>query len=118
MGWQIFSATNVSTMAAGLGNPFALHRGSHDRRRSWTHKTILNYRGLIELLEAHGFVKPRVMGAGYYPLPAIAGRVDNRHAHFLAARAERPLETGSVVPPPERPCPTLANGKAHPRTSP
>lgn len=117
MGWQIFSATNVSTKAAGLGNPLALHRGLHDYRRSWTHKTILNYRGLIELLEVHGFAQPRVMGAGYYPLPAIAGRLDNRHAHFLAARAERPVGSGSVALRPESPFPTLANGEAHPRTT-
>ena len=27
MGWQIFSLTNVSSLKAGLGNPFAIQRG-------------------------------------------------------------------------------------------
>lgn len=91
MGWQIFSATNVSKLRAGLGNPLALHRGSGEIDPSWTHKTVMNYRGLVELLQAHEFVIARVLGAGYHPFPARIGRIDVRHAHFLAVRAGKPL---------------------------
>jgi SAM-dependent methyltransferase len=89
MGWQIFSSTNISMRAMGVGNPLALHRGSALSLSSWTHKTILNYRGLIELLRVHGFGVVRVLGAGYHPLPALLGRLDVRHAHFVAVRATR-----------------------------
>jgi SAM-dependent methyltransferase len=93
MGWQIFSATNVSKRVAGLGNPLALHRNSGGIEPSWTHKTVMNYRGLLELLVVHGFTRPRVLGAGYHPLPASIARLDARHAHFLAVRVDRPIIT-------------------------
>ena len=87
MGWQIFSATNVSKRAGGLGNPLAIHRGSPQELASWTHKTIFNFQGLFELAEVHGLKVQKVIGAGYYPFPAGVGRVDPRHAHFLAVKA-------------------------------
>jgi SAM-dependent methyltransferase len=91
MGWQIFSLTNFSSRQAGLGNPLALHRREHSNLGSWTHKVVLSYRGLIELLEVAGFEGITVRGAGYYPLPAGVGAIDVRHAHFLAARARKPM---------------------------
>ncbi len=87
MGWQIFSLTNVSSRVQGIGNPLALHRGSSLELSTWTHKTIFNYQGLLEMLEVHGLKAVRVLGAGYHPLPASIGRVDVRHAHFLTVRA-------------------------------
>jgi SAM-dependent methyltransferase len=87
MGWQIFSSTNISKRAGGLGNPLAIHRGSPHALASWTHKTIFNFRGLLELAEVHGLRVVKVMGAGYHPLPAGVGKVDPRHAHFLALKA-------------------------------
>ncbi len=87
MGWQIFSATNVSKRSPGLGNPLATRRGSSPAPASWTHKTIFNFRGLTELAEVHGLKVVKVMGAGYYPLPASVGHFDPRHAHFLALKA-------------------------------
>ena len=87
MGWQIFSATNISQRVGGLGNPLAIHRGTHHDLVSWTHKTIFNFRGLVELAEVHGLKVVNVLGAGYHPLPAVVGRVDPRHAHFLAIKA-------------------------------
>ncbi len=86
MGWQIFSATNISKRTEGLGNPLAIHRGGIPRA-TWTHKTIFNFRGLRELAEIHGLKVVQMLGAGYYPLPAAVGRFDTRHAHFLAMRA-------------------------------
>lgn len=91
MGWQIFSLTNVSGKVAGLGNPFAVHRNTEAFSPTWRHKTIMNYRGLLELFEAHGFRDTKILGAGYYPLPAALGRVDPRHAAFLAVGARRAL---------------------------
>jgi SAM-dependent methyltransferase len=87
MGWQIFSLTNVSGLNGGVGNPLALHRGSPPSTLWARHKTIFNYRGLIEILRVHGFKVIRSLGAGYYPLPARLGRVDARHSHFITVKA-------------------------------
>jgi SAM-dependent methyltransferase len=87
MGWQFFSLTNVSSVALGIGNPFAIHRGSHLEFTSSTHKTIFNYRGLIEILGVHGLQVVETAGAGYHPFPTKLGRVDKRHAHFITVKA-------------------------------
>lgn len=89
MGWQIFSLTNVSALKAGLGNPFAIQRGGTPYTGTWTHKTVFNYRGLIEMFEAHGFRSVEVAGAGYFPLPAFLGRLDRRHSAFITALARK-----------------------------
>ncbi len=89
MGWQIFSLTNVSSLATGIGNPLALHRGDGQPLESWKHKTIFNYRGLIELINLHGLKVVSATGSGYYPFPAVVGRFDPRHAHFLTVKALR-----------------------------
>lgn len=89
MGWQIFSLTNVSERKAGLGNPFAIQRGATPYTGTWTHKTIFNYRGLIEMFEAHGFHDVTIAGAGYFPLPAFLGRLDPRHSAFITAYARK-----------------------------
>ncbi|HEX7418629.1 MAG TPA: class I SAM-dependent methyltransferase, partial [Thermoanaerobaculia bacterium] len=89
MGWQIFSLTNVSSLKAGLGNPFAIQRGGTPYTGTWTHKTIFNYRGLIEMFQAHGFRSVKIAGAGYFPLPAILGKIDPRHSAFITAFAQK-----------------------------
>ncbi|HET7707779.1 MAG TPA: class I SAM-dependent methyltransferase [Thermoanaerobaculia bacterium] len=89
MGWQIFSLTNVSSLKAGLGNPFAIQRGGTPYTGTWTHKTIFNYRGLIEMFETHGFRHVEIAGAGYFPLPAVLGRIDRRHSAFITALARK-----------------------------
>jgi SAM-dependent methyltransferase len=89
LGWQMFSLTNVSSRASGLGNPLAIHRQIEPKLASWTHKTVFNYRGLLEVLSLHDLQPVRVLGAGYYPLPAWMGRLDARHAHFLSVKAKR-----------------------------
>ena len=86
LGWQIFSLTNITCISGGIGNPLAIHRGEVSDLKSWTHKTIFNFLGLIELFEAYGFVIDKVKGAGYYPLPALLGNLDKRHAHFLSVK--------------------------------
>lgn len=83
MGWQIFSLSNVSALRAGLGNPCAIQRGGTPFTGTWTHKTIFNYRGLIEMFEVHGFKDVIIAGAGYFPLPAFLGRIDARHSAFI-----------------------------------
>jgi ubiquinone/menaquinone biosynthesis C-methylase UbiE len=89
MGWQIFSLTNVSALKAGLGNPFAIQRGGTPFTGTWTHKTIFNYRGLIEMFEAHGFKNVKIAGAGYFPLPAFLGKIDARHSAFITVFAQK-----------------------------
>jgi len=89
LGWQIFSSTNVSARVAGLGNPFAIQRGGTPFTGTWTHKTIFNYRGLIELFEVHGFRDIAVAGAGYHPLWPWLGRIDVRHSAFITVSARK-----------------------------
>lgn len=90
LGWQAFSLSNVSHTNLGLGNPLALLRGSDPSEKGMEHLRIFSHRGLHELLACHGFARVRVLGAGYYPLPAAVGRVDPRHAVFMTAAAVRP----------------------------
>lgn len=87
MGWQIFSLTNLSAKRLGIGNPLAIHRSEVIELSSWTHKTIFNYRGLLEFAEVHGFRGPTIRGAGYFPFPARLGTLDPRHAHFITLKA-------------------------------
>jgi SAM-dependent methyltransferase len=87
LGWQTFSLSNVSGQVAGLGNPLAVHRRSPAFSPTWRHKTVMNYLGLKELFEVHGFDSVEVAGAGYYPLPASVGRIDVRHSAFLCVKA-------------------------------
>jgi SAM-dependent methyltransferase len=89
LGWQIFSLTNVSGRIAGLGNPCAIQRGNQPFSATWTHKTIFNYRGLIEMFEVHGFRDIVVKGAGYFPLPSVLGTVDVRHSAFITVGARK-----------------------------
>jgi SAM-dependent methyltransferase len=86
-GWQPFSLTNVTGRQLGIGNPLALHRGQEPIARSWQHQRVFAYRGLVELVEAHGFRVGSVLGAGYYPLPTGFTRMDPRHAAFLTVAA-------------------------------
>jgi SAM-dependent methyltransferase len=89
MGWQIFSLTNVSAKAGAIGNPLALHRNSSPFAASWTHKTIFNFQGFKEIFAVHGFRDVEVAGAGYHPLPAVVGRWEPRHSHFITAFARK-----------------------------
>jgi SAM-dependent methyltransferase len=83
MGWQQFSLTNMSKVRGGVGNPLALHRGSKTINPTWTHKTIFNYRGLIEFAEIHNLEVTKVLGSGYFPLPRFLANLDARHSHFI-----------------------------------
>jgi SAM-dependent methyltransferase len=89
MGWQTFSLSSVSVRARTVGNPLALHRRAPPPQVLDTHRTIFNYRGLIEILVAHGLAVVEVRGAGYYPLPASIGGVDVRHCHFITVKARK-----------------------------
>lgn len=86
MGWQIFSLTNVSVVAGGIGNPLALHK-SDGAQPSWTHKTIFNYCGLRDIFSSYGFQNIELKGAGYFPLPAKLGAIDVRHSHLIVLSA-------------------------------
>ncbi len=91
LGWQPFSLTNVSSEAAGIGNPLALHSGEDPQGgASWQHMRIFAYSGLQDLYLKHGFVSTEIIGSGYYPLPRRVAGVDPRHAAFLALSARKP----------------------------
>ena len=89
MGWQTFSLSSLSTRARSVGNPLALHRGDPPPRTFDKHRTIFNYRGLIEFLKAHGLAIVAARGAGYYPLPAGVGSFDLRHCHFITIKVRK-----------------------------
>ena len=91
MGWQQFSLTNLSTKKGGIGNPMALHRNKLVDKPTWTHKTIFNYRGLIEFAEAHDFTVEEIIGAGYFPFPNIFSLLDTRHSHFITILVRKNL---------------------------
>ncbi|MEX2049116.1 MAG: class I SAM-dependent methyltransferase [Gemmatimonadota bacterium] len=90
LGWQPFSLSNVTQVELGLGNPLSIHRGDYDARGSWRHVHVFSYRGLREPCCLHGFEVEAMVGAGYYPLPALIGRWDTRHAAFVTIAARRP----------------------------
>jgi SAM-dependent methyltransferase len=94
-GWQAFSLTNVTQKRYGIGNPMALLRDAEPREKGWEHLRIFSFRGLRELLEAHGFVEVSVVGAGYYPLPSTIARFDPRHSAFITAVGRKPTPTGA-----------------------
>lgn len=91
LGWQIFSLTNISGKKSGIGNPLSIHRGETIDLDSWTHKTIFNYRGLKEFFEAYNFINIKIVGAGYYPLPAFFGKIDPRHSHFITLKCYKKI---------------------------
>jgi ubiquinone/menaquinone biosynthesis C-methylase UbiE len=96
LGWQTFSSSCCSIKAKGVGNPLGLHRGLDNVVESQRHKFIFNYLGLKEMFEIHGFVNVEILGAGYHPLPAGLGKIDPRHAHFLALKARKPIIGGLI----------------------
>lgn len=89
MGWQIFSLTNVTSKALGIGNPLAYYRNEPLELSSWLHKTIFNIRGLKELFEVYGFQVEEVKGAGYFPLPSSLGLFDVTHSHFITIKIRK-----------------------------
>ena len=92
LGWQIFSLTNVSGKVAGLGNPIAIQRNAPPFPPTWRHKIIMNFLGLKELLQVNGFVEVKITGAGYYPLPAFVGRIDDRHSVYITVTGRKPRQ--------------------------
>lgn len=97
MGWQMFSATNISMKKLGIGNPLAIHAGkqfedmAEGRSASWEHNKLLTPRALCDLLETHGFKILDKSGAGYHPLPNRLGEVDINHSHFYVIAAQKSL---------------------------
>jgi SAM-dependent methyltransferase len=90
MGWQIFSLTNMSSKRLGIGNPLAMFRLQKIRYASFGHVRIYNFYGLKEYAEVMGFKVERILGSGYFPLPALLGNVDKIHAHFITFKIRKP----------------------------
>ncbi|MCK5320104.1 class I SAM-dependent methyltransferase [Candidatus Parcubacteria bacterium] len=89
MGWQIFSLTNFSNKAQGIGNPLALHKDRIAHLESWNHVRIYNIRGLKEYFEILGFKIEEIKGAGYFPLPSFFGNIDKTHCHFMTFKIRK-----------------------------
>lgn len=97
MGWQMFSATNISIKKLGVGNPLAIHAGktfeetAEGRTPAWEHNKLLTPRALCDMLETHGFKILDKLGAGYHPLPHWIGKLDINHSHFYVIAARKSL---------------------------
>ena len=89
LGWQIFSLTNFSQRAQGIGNPLAIHKGDNNHFDSWNHVRIYNIRGLKEYFEIFDFKVEAIRGAGYFPLPAFLGNIDKMHSHFMTFKVRK-----------------------------
>ena len=92
LGYQPFSATNVSTVRP-IGNRFALHAGETAGAESWQHVHVLTLTALRDLFAAHDLAVEASWGTGYHPFPGrlarLLARLDPRHAHFIAVVARR-----------------------------
>lgn len=93
LGYQPFSATNVSSLRP-IGNPLALHAGEPVAEESLQHVHVITLRALRDIFLAHGFAIEAAWGSGYHPLRGrVASRlasIDPNHAHFVAVVARRP----------------------------
>lgn len=93
MGWSPFDLTNSSIKTKGVGNPFAVHRGEiDDRGGSWTHKCIYTAYWLSEWQKVYNFDRVRILGSGYYPLPARIGKIFPRHSAFITVIGKKKVE--------------------------
>ncbi len=88
-GWQMFSLTNFSNQKESIGNPWALHQNDKQGNSYWNHVRIYNIRGLKEYCKSFGFKVESIVGAGYFPLPAILGKLDVTHAHFITIKVRK-----------------------------
>ena len=89
LGWQPFSITNISFNHGGLGNPFSFYRHKKPKLNSWTHTRVMAITALKELFENYGFTVEKTYGSGYFPLPAIMGRIDSVHSHFITIKIRK-----------------------------
>lgn len=91
LGWAPFDLSNSSSKRTGIGNPLALLRNQLDSRGStWTHKCVYTTRWLAEWAALYGFRHHQTLGAGYYPLPALIGRMFPTHSAFITLICQKP----------------------------
>jgi SAM-dependent methyltransferase len=92
LGWQPFSLSNVCETQFQIGNPLAIHSDEPAKNpKSWQHVRVFAWRGLKEVLVAHGFSVETYKGSGYYPLPNWLSKLDPRHAAFLTIKVRKLL---------------------------
>ena len=96
LGLQIFSLTNFSSKRSAIGNPFNLHSTDGNRIESWNHVRIYNVFGLRDYFKVVGFQVEAIRGAGYFPLPAIFGRIDYVHSHYMTFKIRKPPGTSNT----------------------
>jgi methionine biosynthesis protein MetW len=91
VGWQP-APCHVSDEIV-LGNPVNFAEGDASPTPGQTHLRVFTGRALAALAAHHGLRADRLLGAGYYPLPAAVARplarLDARHAAFLVHRYAR-----------------------------
>jgi SAM-dependent methyltransferase len=105
LGLQPFSGPNLTSMLdADLSVVRALHRDAYGLAPDATaeemevasvhrHIVVAAYRSLLRLLAQEGFQVERCRGFGYYPWPALAGRLlsrlDPAHSHHIVLKARK-----------------------------
>lgn len=90
LGWTPFDLSNSSAIRMGLGNPLAIHRQeSNPRGNSWTHKSVYTSRWLTDWQAVYGLSPVETIGAGYYPFPAIVGKILPLHSAFITVITQK-----------------------------
>jgi len=90
LGWAPFDLANSSIRILGLGNPWSIHYGKSDiRGSSWTHKCVYTSHWLRVWLDLYGLETIKIMGAGYYPLPATIGKWFPLHSAFITLISQK-----------------------------
>jgi 2-polyprenyl-3-methyl-5-hydroxy-6-metoxy-1,4-benzoquinol methylase len=90
LGYMPFSLTNTTSKIAALGNPLAPHTNeAFWESATWHHKTVFTTKGLVHLLQLHGFQINAIKGAGYYPLGSLFATADPYHCAFITIRATK-----------------------------
>jgi len=111
LGWQP-TPCHVSDYVV-VGNPGNAYDGWEQPMFGQQHLRVFTGRALAELATYHGLALDLDRTAGYYPLPARAGRVmtrvDRRHGAFLVQRY-----TAAPIPERRGPAPASANASAAP----
>jgi len=102
-GFQPFSLTNIA-FGKTIGNPLTLHASDErfsglSKYETYHHVRVLSYAGLRDLFPLYGLTVENILGAGYYPLPALTSRIlaklDPRHCAFLTVKI-RKIKKGDI----------------------
>lgn len=93
-GYQPFISTNIS-FKRNIGNPLTLHpKEQYWSGNKWMgHIKLFSYQAFADIFKVHRFVVEKVLGSGYYPLPAsfanFLSSCDVRHSCRLQVKVRK-----------------------------